>query len=46
MTTCVGVFTLGLIGLMCCPNDGRLMTLFGVITLGSAVAVPLVVFIA
>lgn len=46
MTTCVGVFALGLIGLTCCPSDGRLTTFFGVITLGSAVAVPLVVFIA
>lgn len=46
MMTCVGVFALGLIGLVCCPNDGRLTALFGVITLGSAVAVPLVAFIA
>ncbi|SHZ37509.1 Uncharacterised protein [Mycobacteroides abscessus subsp. massiliense] len=46
MMTCVGVFVLGLIGLVCCPENRPLSTLFGVVTLGSAVAVPFLALIA
>lgn len=46
MTTCVGVFVLGLIGLVLCPENGPISTIFGVIIVASALAVPIVVFIA
>ncbi|SKX80331.1 Uncharacterised protein [Mycobacteroides abscessus subsp. bolletii] len=46
MMTCVGVFALGLIGLVCCPENRPLSAFFGVVILGSAVAVPVLALIA
>ncbi|SHT84694.1 Uncharacterised protein [Mycobacteroides abscessus subsp. abscessus] len=46
MMTCVGVFILGLIGLVCCPENRTLSAFFGVVTLGSAVAVPFLALIS